>query len=159
MRGNLIGQGDVYKQNYENAIAAIRESAEFCEANGITLVFEPINRYETNWIHSVKDGLGFLEDLGVESVKLLIDTFHMNIEESNTVEAIKLAGKKIGYVHFADNTRYPPGQGQINYRSVLDALKSVDYSGPVVVEALPLPDDKTAVMNCAAFWKDMEIEL
>ena len=159
MRGSLAGTGKEYEKNYKNALAAIREVAEYAGENDIPLVFEPINRYETNWVHSTQDGLDFLEKLDVESAKLLLDTFHMNIEEISMVDAIKKAGDKIGYIHFADNTRHPPGQGSINYRAVIDALSSIAYCGPVVVEALPLPDDKTAVLNTAKFWQEMSIPL
>jgi len=159
MRGNLAGTGDEFKKNFENGLAAIRTVAEFTDKNDIPLAFEPINRYETNWIHTLQEGCDFLDKIGIDSAKLLIDTFHMNIEEANMAAAIKSAGKKVGYVHFADNTRYPPGQGAINYRKVLDALDSINYSGPVVTEALPLPDDNTAVLNTAKFWQDMSIAL
>ena len=159
MRGNLAGKGEVFSKNFENGIAAIREVAEFTDANEIPLVIEPINRYETNWIHTTQEGIDFLDRIGVGSVKLLLDTFHMNIEEASMVDAIKNAGERIGYIHFADNTRRPPGQGNIDYRAVLDALDTINYCGPVVVEALPLPDDKTAVFDTAEFWKNMSIPL
>ena len=159
IRGRLTGSGSEYEENYEKGIGAFRKCAEWTAENDIPLLIEPINRYETNWIHTAEEGCRVLNKIGIPSVKLLLDTFHMNIEEANIVETIKKTGERIGYIHFADNTRHPPGKGQTNFRAILDALEEIDYSGPVVTEALPLPDDKTAVMNTAQFWKEMSFEL
>lgn len=159
IRGRLTGTDSLYKKNYENGIAAFRRCAEWTDKNNLPLLIEPINRYETNWIHTAEEGCEVLEKIGIDSVKLLLDTFHMNIEEANIVDSIRKTGDRIGYVHFADNTRHPPGKGQTNFRAILDALGEINYSGPVVTEALPLPDDRSAVMNTAQFWKEMSFEL
>jgi sugar phosphate isomerase/epimerase len=159
IRGRLTGSDSDYQRNFDNGVNAIRECAEWTEANEIPLLIEPINRYETNWIYTAEDGCNLLDTIGVGSVKLLLDTFHMNIEESNIVMAIQKTGDRLGYVHFADNTRHAPGQGQTNFREIIKTLESIGYSGPVVAEVLPLPDDATAVMDTAKFWNDMAIHL
>ena len=105
-----------YQKNFDNGVNAIRECAEWTEANGIPLLIEPINRYETNWIYTAQDGCDLIDRIGVNSVKLLLDTFHMNIEESSIVNAIIKTGDRLGYVHFADNTRHAPGQGQTDFK-------------------------------------------
>jgi len=157
IRGRLADAGDEYRRNFDNGLKAIRDCAEWTDKNHIPLLIEPINRYETNWILTAADGRKILDEIGIPTVKLLLDTFHMNIEEKSSVQAVLDTGNRLGYVHFADNTRYPPGQGQTNFRDILNALYQIGYSGPIVTEALPLPDDKTAVENTAKFWKDMEI--
>ncbi len=159
IRGRLAGSDDEFKKNFDNGIDAIRECALWTDAHQIPLLIEPINRYETNWIFTAKDGLDLLDRVGVNSVKLLLDTFHMNIEESSIVNAIKETGDRLGYVHFADNTRHAPGQGQTDFKSILAALDEIHYSGPVVAEVLPLPDDRSAVINTAKFWKNMNVSL
>ena len=83
----------------------------------------------------------------------------MNIEESNIVDAVTKTGDQLGYVHFADNTRHAPGQGQTDFKQILSALEKIGYSGPVVAEVLPLPDDNTAVLDTADFWKNKDIPL
>lgn len=159
IRGRLAGDGVDFQRNFENGVSAIRECALFAETLAIQLLIEPINRYETNWIFSAKDGCDLLEKIGVDSVKLLLDTFHMNIEEANMVDAVRNTGNRLGYMHFADNTRQAPGQGQTNFTQILKVLEEINYSGPVVAEVLPLPDDETAVLNTAKFWHEMSFTL
>jgi sugar phosphate isomerase/epimerase len=154
IRGPLAGEGTTREQNYTKAVAAIRECALFTDELGIQLLIEPINRYEMNWILTAREGLQFLQDVGVASVKLLMDTFHMNIEEADTLAALELAGERLGYVHFADNIRQAPGSGQINFDAILNKLEAMDYHGPLVAEILPLPDDLTAIQKTAAFWQE-----
>lgn len=156
IRGRLAGVDSEFDKNFDNGLLAIRDCAEYTNSQGIPLLIEPINRYETNWIFSAKDGRDILDKIGIASVKLLLDTFHMNIEESSIPNAIKATGDRLGYVHFADNTRYPPGQGQTNFAEIIRTLNSIHYEGPVVTEALPLPDDQTAVTNTAKFWEDIK---
>jgi sugar phosphate isomerase/epimerase len=159
IRGRLAGSDSDYQKNFDNGVNAMRECAHWTEANGIPLLIEPINRYETNWIFTAADGRDLIERIGVNSVKLLLDTFHMNIEESNIADALIETGDRLGYVHFADNTRHAPGQGQTDFKSILAALEKINYSGPIIAEVLPLPDDKTAVLDTAKFWKSMNISL
>ncbi len=159
IRGRLAGSDTDYLKNFDNGVNAIRECAKWTEANGMPLLLEPINRYETNWIYTAADGRDLIERIGVNSVKLLLDTFHMNIEESNIVDAITKTGDQLGYVHFADNTRHAPGQGQTDFKGILSALDKINYSGPIVAEVLPLPDDNSAVLDTAKFWKSMDIPL
>ena len=159
IRGRLAGSDTDYQKNFDNGVNAIRECAKWTEANGMPLLIEPINRYETNWIFTAADGRDLIERIGVKTVKLLLDTFHMNIEESNIVDAVTKTGDQLGYVHFADNTRHAPGQGQTDFKDILSALEKINYSGPIVAEVLPLPDDNSAVLDTAKFWKSMDISL
>jgi sugar phosphate isomerase/epimerase len=153
IRGLLAGEGETKAENYAKGVAAIRTCAEWTDALGVQLLIEPINRYEMNWILTAQQGLEFLQDVGVDSVKLLLDTFHMNIEEVDTLAALEQAGERLGYVHFADNIRQAPGTGQIDFDAILKKLEEMDYRGPVVAEILPLPDDVTAITKTAAFWQ------
>lgn len=153
IRGRLTGTETQKLTQYEKGVEALRECAKWADKHSVTLLIEPINRYEMNWIHTTKEGLNVLEKIGIDSVKLLLDTFHMNIEEPNMLEAFRITGKRLGYVHFADNTRLAPGQGQIDFQAILDTLNEMGYEGPIVVEALPLPDDETALRFTAEFWQ------
>jgi sugar phosphate isomerase/epimerase len=159
IRGRLAGTESEYQRNFDKGVNAIRECAKWTDSIGIPLLIEPINRYETNWIFTAEDGRDLIDRIGVNSVKLLLDTFHMNIEESNIVDAILKTGNRLGYVHFADNTRHAPGQGHTDFRLILSTLASIGYSGPVVAEVLPLPDDNTAIVDTAIFWKKMDVPL
>lgn len=155
IRGRLDGSKDLFEENTRKGIDAIRECAEWTDSIGIPLLIEPINRYETNWIFTASDGCKLLEEIGIDSVKLLLDTFHMNIEEASIKEAIIETGNHVGYVHFADNTRHAPGQGNTDFKTILSALEHINYSGPIVAEVLPLPDDQTALLKTKEFWQKL----
>ena len=108
------------------------------------MLLEPINRYETNVINTVEQGLEFIERTGLGSLKLLPDTFHMNIEERSLENSIRMAGDKLGSLHLADSNRWAPGMGHLDFKGVLSALQEIGYQGPLGVEVLPEPDDLTA---------------
>jgi RpiB/LacA/LacB family sugar-phosphate isomerase len=129
IRGKLTGTRT--DQNIQRGIAveAIRECAAYSAKHGVALLIEPINRYETNFVNSSFDGLELLEEIGMPNTKLLLDTFHMNIEEVNIFEAFQNVGDYLGYVHLADSNRLAPGQGHIDFTKVFQALSSVVYQG------------------------------
>jgi len=111
---------------------------------GTTLLYEPINRYETNLINSILDGAQFLSGSALQKVKLLADLYHMNIEEANLAEAIRNAGAHIGHIHFADSNRRAAGMGHTDFDAVAQALRDVGYAGYLSAEVLPLPDSHAA---------------
>ena len=126
---------------------------------GVKLILEPLNRYETNLINRLGEGVEVIKSLGPRSAKcenmfLLADLFHMNIEEESIVGAIRAAGKYIGYVHFVDSNRRPAGMGHINLAEAAKALSEIGYDGYASAEALPYPDsDKAAAQTMTAFKK------
>ncbi len=125
----------------KEAMRALQVVADEAGSLGVQLLLEPINRYETNFIVTVEEALAFLEEARLPSVKLLLDTFHMNIEEVSIAGAIRLAGPRLGYVHLVDSNRRAPGCGHTDFASVLDALMETKFSGYLGMEVLPWPDD------------------
>ena len=109
-----------------------------------SLLFEPLNRYETNLFNRVGDTVAFLQTLEATNVKILADLFHMNIEESSIADALRAAGKYIGHVHFADSNRLAMGFGHTEMAPVVKALREIGYEGYLSGEILPLPDSETA---------------
>ena len=108
---------------------------------GVTVLLEPINRYEMDSIHTVAEALALREAAGApENLAILPDVFHMNIEESSLGAAIALAGKHIGHVHFVDNTRAVPGLGGLALGALAQCLGAVGYDGFLGMEAVPGPD-------------------
>ena len=95
--------------------------------------------------------MDLIDEIGVPSLKLLPDTFHMNIEEDCIDLALRRAQDYIGYVHFADSNRMVPGKGHINFVKILETLADIGYAGYVTVEALPLPNDREAVQMASGF--------
>ncbi len=145
--GSMQGKW-VLPQTREQALGllvdSLNELAVVAEKRGVPLIFEPVNRYETNLINSVTTGCDFLGTLKSNNVKLLADLFHMNIEESNIADAIRKAGTKIGHVHFADSNRWAAGFGHIDFASIVAALREINYQGYLSAEVLSLPDAEAA---------------
>jgi sugar phosphate isomerase/epimerase len=125
----------------------VHKIGERADQLGVTLLVEPINRYETNFINKTEDGLRFLDEAGLPNARLLLDTFHMNIEEVSLAEAISMAGDRLGYVHLADSNRQAPHSGHTDLAGVLHALAEIGYQGYLGMEVVPLPDDYTAAQR------------
>lgn len=124
-----------------NALFKLDEHADDI---GIELLYEPINRYETNLVNALGDAVTMLGGLRTRHVKILADLYHMNIEETNLAGALRGAGSHIGHVHFADSNRRAAGLGHTDFAPIVAALKDVGYAGYLSAEILPLPDTDTA---------------
>jgi sugar phosphate isomerase/epimerase len=123
---------------------ALNDLGEYARQYNVPLIYEPLNRYETNLIVTMADGVTFLKSLATKNVKLLADLFHMNIEEVNLAEALRAAAGFIGHVHFVDSNRRPAGMGHIDYVPIIAALKETGYAGYLSAEALAYPDPESA---------------
>jgi len=110
----------------------------------VPLLFEPLNRYETNLVNTIETGVQLLRSLTTNNVKLLGDLFHMNIEEEDIAASIRAAGPLVGHVHFADSNRRPIGLGHTDMAPVVAALRDIGYDGYVSAECLPYPDPDSA---------------
>ena len=111
---------------------------------GTALLYEPLNRYETNLINTQSEAAQFLTGLRTRHVKILADLYHMNIEEANLADAVRAGGAHIGHVHFADSNRRAAGMGHTDFAPVVAALREVGYAGYLSAEVLPLPDPDAA---------------
>ena len=123
---------------------ALNELGEYARRYHVPLIYEPLNRYETNLVNSVSAGVELMTSLQTDNVRLLADLFHMNIEESDVATALKLGGKWIGHIHFVDSNRRPAGCGHMNYAPIIAALKEMNYSGYLSAEALAWPNPLAA---------------
>ncbi len=135
------------------ARAAAREAFldcldECCQAGaalGVTLFLEAMNRYECDYLHTLDETCAVIDELGAPNLKLLADTFHMNIEEADMAAAIRRAGKRLGHVHLVDSNRWAPGYGHLDLPAILRALAEIGYQGYLSFEALPLPEPAEAL--------------
>lgn len=126
----------------------------FAEKKGVTLIFESLNRYETNLINRLDDAAKLISSLNTHNVTLLADLFHMNIEEKSISDSIRSFGSSISHVHFADSNRCPVGNGHIQMKVIAEALKEVEYKGYISAEAFPCPDqDRAAKETIESFNK------
>ncbi len=135
-------------QTREQTLDFLQESldqlSQRAESRGVPLIFEPVNRYETNLIRSVTEGVEFLKQFRSTNIRLLADLFHLNIEEPNIAAAIRAAGKLIGHVHLADSNRWAAGYGHTDFAPIISALREVGYSGYLSAEAFSLPTPEAA---------------
>jgi sugar phosphate isomerase/epimerase len=131
---------------------ALEELGDHAQQYGVPLVFEPLNRYETDMVHTVEGGLNLLGSLSTRNVVLLADLFHMNIEEVDIAAALCEGDGQIGHVHFVDSNRRPAGLGHLDFPPIVRALEAIGYHGYASAEALPYPDpDAAARQAIAAF--------
>jgi sugar phosphate isomerase/epimerase len=148
--------GQAHEQSMEYLIEAIRECTSATAGSGVRFALEPLNRYETDLIHTVADGLKLVDTIGAENFGLLLDTFHMNIEERMIEDSILACGDRIFHFHVADSNRWYPGAGHLDFASILDALAAVGYEGFISGEFMPLPDADTAAERNIAFLRGLQ---
>jgi sugar phosphate isomerase/epimerase len=96
---------------------------------GVQVFFEPLNRYEDHMINTLEQGMGLLSELGQPSLRLLGDTYHMNIEEKNPIQALRDHAPTLGEVHLSDSNRFEPGQGHLDFAKVFATLEQVGFDG------------------------------
>lgn len=126
------------------ATGYLADALELLGDRAATVLYEPLNRYETNFAMRLEEGVALLKQVGSANLKLLADLFHMNIEEMDLAAAIRGAGAHIGHVHLADSNRRPAGFGHTDFAPVAGALKAIGYEGYVSAEAFPFPDSRRA---------------
>jgi len=112
--------------------------------HGQVLLYEPLNRYETNLFNRQADAAAFLREQGIAHARLLCDLFHMNIEEDDMAAALTASGDLVGHVHWADSNRRAMGLGHTDPRPIVQALRSIGYRGHLSAEVLPLPTPSAA---------------
>lgn len=144
IRGTLVGDERWRREQFERMLQDLADWARRADAVGVSLVLEPINRYESNCLNTVAEVIEVIEQVGLDNLGVLADTFHMNIEERSLAESIRLAGPRLRHLQIADSNRRAPGQGHIDFGEVATALREIGYPGFVAVEIQPRPDSETA---------------
>jgi sugar phosphate isomerase/epimerase len=147
--------GQAHAQSMAYLVDAIQACAKVGEAAGVRFALEPINRYETDLIHTTAQGLELIQQVGADNFGLLLDTFHMNIEEPDIAASIRACGSRLFHFHVADSNRWYPGAGHIDFTSVVSSLKEIGYRGWVSGEFLPKPDADTAAQAGLAHLKPL----
>ena len=121
----------------------------------ITLILEPLNRYETGLYNDVASAKEVIDRIGKPNLKMLIDTFHMNIEEPDMVESIFRGKDYISHVHFADSNRWAPGCGHIDFRKIVTALRKMKYHGAISAEVLPKPTPEACLKLTIEYFRKL----
>ncbi|MFB0536093.1 MAG: 5-keto-L-gluconate epimerase [Anaerolineae bacterium] len=149
LRG-IVKPGVEQEQAYAWLVEALQRCSAAAAPHGVRLVLEPINRYETSLINNVDQGLALIEAVGADNFGLLLDTFHMNIEEPKIEDSIRAAGDRIFHFHVADSNRWYPGAGHIDFGAVMVTLRDIGYAGYLSVEAMPMPNADTCAERAIA---------
>lgn len=140
------------EQAIANLAAAMNELGEHAAKRSQVLLYEPVNRYETNVMNTIDEGVRFIRGLQTRNVKLLADLFHMNIEEVDIAAAIRAGGSEIGHVHLADSNRRPAGTGHTDFKPIVQAIRDIHFNDYFGAEALPYPNpDEAAKQTVKAF--------
>ena len=145
--GSMQGrwEGDVTREQALSWLGeALDDLGEYAAMHGVPLIYEPLNRYETNLFNRVGDTAAWLRTLRTGNIRILADLFHMNIEEADLAAAIHEARDLIGHVHFADSNRRAIGLGHTRVPPIIGALREIGYAGYLSAEILPFPNSDTA---------------
>ncbi len=132
------------------AVEGLKRVADVARKEKVTIGLEPINRFETNFLNRCDQALALAKEIG-DDVGVVLDAFHINIEEDDPIGAVRLAGKKLVDFHVADSNRRPPGQGHMDWRGIVSALKEVGYKGSLTAEFVN-PVDRTKVARKPTAW-------
>ena len=123
----------------DRAVEGVREAIKTAEDCGVLFCIEVVNRFEHFLMNTAAEGLAFVERVQSPNCKLLLDTFHLNIEEDSMSDAIRQAGPMLGHFHIGEPNRRPPGRGRMPWAEIFGALHDINYQGAIVMEPFLLP--------------------
>jgi D-psicose/D-tagatose/L-ribulose 3-epimerase len=134
-------------------VQQLRTLAEYAGDRGVVLCIEPINRFETSFINLAEQAIEVIDRVDHPACQIMLDTFHMNIEESSLGAAIRAVGPRLKHFHACENDRGTPGSGHVPWQDVADGLKAIGYDGPVVIESFTA--DVKTIARAAAIWRPL----
>ncbi len=133
-----VGETDI-RPYFDRSVSSMKEAAQVAEDQNVVFNAEVVNRFEQFLLNTSAQAVTYVEAVGSPNVKILLDTYHMNIEEDFIGEAIVHAGDKLGHFHIGENNRMPPGYGHIPWTEISAALRKIGYGGDVVMEPFVMP--------------------
>jgi sugar phosphate isomerase/epimerase len=145
--GSMQGRvevGAAREQSLDSLAKALSDLGSYATQRGVSLLYEPLNRYETNLFNRIGECAAWLRSVGVPGVRILADLFHMNIEEADSCAALREAAPLVGHIHFADSNRRAIGMGQTRIAPIIEVLREIGYTEYLSAEIFPLPDAETA---------------
>ena len=152
-RANLETEG-AKKEQWKTAVNNLKEVCKCAEDKGVFIALEPLNRFETDFINTCAQAINLIRDVGSNMLKIHLDTFHMNIEEKSSKQAILDAGDFLYHFHASENDRGAPGTGQVHWNMVVSALKDIEYDRYIVIESFT-PEVKV-IAKAASIWRQTE---
>jgi D-psicose/D-tagatose/L-ribulose 3-epimerase len=131
--GKVVGCGDMEK-DWQLLVESSKTVMEKAEALKIEVVYEVLNRYENHQIVTSHEALNLINEINSPNLFILLDSYHMNIEEADPIDALRIAGSKLGVYHVADSNRQAVGNGHSNIKGQIEALHEINYHGPIIME-------------------------
>lgn len=163
---NLVGPiysavGRVWQQTADERakdvdllVKQLTELSKHAADKGVVLCLEPLNRFETSFINLASQAVEVIDRVNSPSCQIMLDSFHMNIEEKSLGDAIRATGKRLAHFHACENDRGAPGSGNVTWSEVAKALKDINYDGPVVIESFT--NKVKSIARAAAIWRAFE---
>lgn len=147
-------------EEWDLFVDAVRKLAERARVLHLRLAMEVLNRYEAHLVNTAAEALQFVEEVGYDNVGILLDAYHMNIEESSPAAALRSAGAQLSLYHAADSNRQAIGRGHTDLWAQLAALDEIGYTGPIIMECTaPGPDPFTAIKDESSIgWLETYLE-
>jgi D-psicose/D-tagatose/L-ribulose 3-epimerase len=142
---------DERKTDLDLLVRQLRDLSAYAGDRGITLCVEPLNRFETSFLNLVSQAIEVVDRVDHKACGLLLDTFHMNIEERSTGDAIRAAGPRMRHLHTCENDRGAPGSGHVPWAEVAKACGDIGYKGPMVIESFT--NKVKSIARAAAIWR------
>ena len=134
-------------------VEGIASLADFAANAGVNLCLEVLNRFENHVLNTAEEGVAFVREVGKPNVKVMLDTFHMNIEEDSFGAAIRAAGSLLGHFHTGEANRRVPGRGRLPWHEIGTALREIGYDGAVVMEPFVKPGG--GIGSDIKVWRDL----
>lgn len=147
-------EDDEYRRQWDVVVSNLQKLCRYAAERNIRLAIEPLNRYETDFVNTCAQAMQLLNDIDHRAAGLLLDTYHMNIEEKNSADAIRLAGDRLYHFHACGCDRGTPGNDHINWKDIVRALRDVKYNESVVIESFTT--DVKVIAKAASIWRKFE---
>ncbi|QRP48495.1 sugar phosphate isomerase/epimerase family protein [Amycolatopsis sp. FDAARGOS 1241] len=138
-------------EDREVLLAGLTELGEHAKAEGVLLLLEPLNRYEDHMVNRLEQAASLIDEVGLDSVRIGADTYHMNIEEDDPADSIVRFARYIAHVQVSDSNRLQPGAGHLDWPAVLGALAAVGYAGDLALESRLRGEAADAVASVPPF--------
>ncbi len=151
--GKTLPKGESKEKYIDNAVASILQYLPMAEDFDINYCMESVNRFEQFIVNTAEEGVALCKRLDSPKAKLLLDTFHMNVEEDSMAGAILTAGSYLGHMHLGENNRKTPGTGEMDWDAIFGALKRIRYPHVLSMEPFILAGGE--VSSAVSLWRDL----
>ncbi len=144
---------DERKRDVDLLVTQLSPLASHAANHGVVLCLEPLNRFETSFINLAEQAIEVIDRVDNPACAIMLDTFHMNIEERSLGDAIRACGSRLKHIHACENDRGAPGSGHVPWEDVAQGCRDIGYDGPVVIESFT--SELETIARAAAIWRPL----